>query len=179
MRVCVCVRMTTNLLTLTQVTGIGKPFDLPRAILMQIKLQCRCRVEHCNIYSHSTAVICGKRFTAGEFLRCGKRCGSVVTRVVGGRSIYGLVKHFIRLRCDCIQRFDFGLITWFPHPVYPDNDPLTVRINLGGININNINNVNVTTLNCIQPSRVAVSIDETQDCIYPIRLEGLDTMNIT
>lgn len=92
--------------------------------------------------------------------------------------MYGLVKTFVRVLCSCMRCSDFGLVTWFTHPVYPDADPLTVRINRGGMNVNNIVDVNVTSLNCIQPARVSVSIDLVHDCMYMMRLEGTDTIPV-
>ena len=58
---------------------------------------------HNNTLTHLIAVIGGVVHvlpctTSGEeSLRRGKRCGSVVTRIVGGRSVYGLVKK----KCSC------------------------------------------------------------------------------
>ena len=71
---------------------------------------------------------------------------------------------------------DLDLITWFPNPVYPDGDPLTVRINRGGVDVNNIDDVTVTSLNYIQPSRVAVLINDVSDYMLMFRLEGVDKM---
>ena len=144
--------------------------------MSRITLTCGCRVTQSSAYSHKTAVVGGKRFTSRERLIKGKRCGSVVTRVVGGRSVYGLVKEFVRIICNCMICSDFGLITWFPDPVYPDGDPLTVRINLGGIDVNNIARVHVASLNCIAPARVCVSIDSWNDCMFMMRLDGTDTI---
>ena len=144
---------------LQQVTGSAKSIILADEILRQVSLQCGCRVEHSSAYSYLTATIGGKRFHANERLIRGKRCGSVVITVVRGRSLYGLAKKFIRVICPCMRSWDFALITWFPRPVYPNSDPLTVRIDWGGIDVNNIVDVNVVSLNDIQPSRVAVGID--------------------
>ena len=127
----------------TQVTGTTKPARLPDAVSCQMTLQCGCRVEHSSTYYHPTAVIGGKRFTAGESLIRGKRCGSVATLVMGGCSTrYGLVKQFVRVLCRCVRVMvrvhDFAIVTWFPRPVYPDRDPLTVRIDLRGLDVNDI-----------------------------------------
>ena len=159
-----------------QVTGKAKSIVLPPVISNQISLPCGCRVEHSQVYSFPRAVIGGRRFTSGEPLRSGSRCGSVVTMVRGDRSIYGLVKQFVRVICGCMNRFDLGLITWFPNPIYPDGDPLTVRINRGGVDVNDIDDVTVTSLNYIHPSRIAVLINDINDYMLMLRLEGLDTI---
>ena len=98
----------------------------------------RCRCENNSVYQHSNAVICGKSFTAGEGLRRGRRSGSVITAVVGGRSMYGLVKKFIRVCCIHLHYRDFAILSWLPPPTYPDNDPLTVKISTLGIPLTTI-----------------------------------------
>ena len=113
----------------------------------------------------------------GESLISGRRCGSVIVRVMGTRSVYGLAKKFIRILCDCVRVHDFVVVTWLPRPVYPDRDPLTVRIDLGGVNVNRMNNKTVSSLNDIQPSRVIVDIDSVNDCLYPMRIEGTDLVS--
>ena len=160
----------------TQVTGTGKLVSLPDAWSTQINLPCGCRVQQCSAYSHTTAVIGGKKFTAGESLIRGKRCGSVVTMVHRRRSVYGLVKAFVRTICTCMKCWHFAFVTWFPQPVYPDGDPLTVKINFGGLDINKIAAVNATSLDYIQPARVSVSIDRVRQYMIMMRLEGIDTM---
>ena len=129
----------------------------------------------CTIMQPRLSVVKGL-FTSNESLVRGKRCGSVVTMVSEGRSVYGLVKKFIRVLCRCMRCCDFGLITWFPLPVYPDGDPLTVRINLGGLDVNNLDRVRVISLNVIQPARVSVWLDPIHSCMYMMRFEGVDTI---
>ena len=63
---------------------------------------------------------------------------------------------------------------WFPLPTYPDGDPLTVKIDLRGVDVNNVGVGTVVSLFDIQPSRVLVDID--QHCMYMMRMEGLDSM---
>ena len=78
--------------------------------------------------------------------------------VRGGSSVYGLVKKFLRVLCDCPTVVDLLVVTWFPPPEYPDDDVLTVKIVLGGADVNRIRRVDITPLFDIQPSRVAVDI---------------------
>ena len=161
----------------TELCGIVKPLILDRSISNQIKLVCGCRTDRCSVYLHSLALIGGKRFSSGEKLIPGRRCGSVIIRVVGGRSVYGLVKQFVRVVCDCIHVRDFVVVTWLPLPVYPDGDPLTVHINLGGVNMNRMNNQTVSSLHDIQPSRVIVWIDRVNDRLSMMRMEGTDIIH--
>ena len=110
----------------TELCGTATPYILVHSISRQINLRCGCRVNNCSIFSHSKAVIGGKRFVPGEPLIPGQRCGSVIIRVVGGRTFYGLVKRFVRVICDCVRVRDFVVVTWFPRPVYPDGTKPTV-----------------------------------------------------
>ena len=127
------------------------------------------------MYCHGTAKIGGHRFTAGEPLRRFRRCGSVVTVVVGGRSRYGMVKRFVRVFCLCLRTYDFAIVSWLPPPVYPDGDPLTVRIDVTHMDVNNIRTLNVVSLNDIQPARVAVDLLD-RPYLYMMRMEGVDTL---
>ena len=92
----------------------------------------------------------------------------------GGKSLYGRVVNFVRVLCGCVRVFDFALVTWFPHPRYPDGDPLTVRIDLGGIDVNNIRRVRVLSVRDIVPSRILVEMDRSNDCMYMMRKDGYD-----
>ena len=78
--------------------------------------------------------------------------------------------------CRCGRFTDLMVVTWFAYPEYRDGDPLTVRISLpvNGLNVNDIREVDVVSLDDIQPSRIIVDIDTTHDCLYMLRVEGLD-----
>ena len=159
----------------TQLCGDGKRIVLPFVLSAQFKLICNCRVENSSTYSHRIALIGGKRFHAGEPLIPGRRCGSVIISTMGGRSVYGLAKQFVRVVCDCARVNDFVVVTWLPRPVYPDRDPLTVNIHLvGGVNVNEMTNRTVSSLNDIQPSRVIVGINVVNDSLTMMRLDGTD-----
>ena len=162
----------------TEVIGSSKMVEVPEHFHDSIQpyLKCGCRLGHSVIYEHARAKIGGKCFNSGERLRAGVRCGSVVTKISDGRSVYGLVKHFYRVVCACHSFIDFAFITWSPLPTYPDGDPLTIRIVLGGLDVNNIPQKSVVPLNDIQPSRIGVEIDNVHDCIYMLRFDGTDTM---
>ena len=164
----------------TEVTGTGRAVDAPdhMVVLIQGYLRCGCRARHSPIYEHSLAVIGGKRFNAGERLAVGARCGSVVTMVRDGRSVYGLVKKFYRVVCSCNRFVDLAVVTWFPFPDYPDDDPLTVKIVLHMLDVNDIVEIEVVPLYDIQPSRVGVEIDTLHGCMYMLRIDDIDTMTV-
>ena len=159
-----------------QVSGTSLSIELSRAEVRGINLSCGCRTENNIVHSHSKAIIGGKDFTAGEPLISGRRCGSVVTAVKRRRSVYGLVKRFIRVVCGCVRVHDFAIVSWFPNPVYPDGDPLTVRIPMEGVDVNDIDVIDVVSLNDIQPSRVLVEIDSENDSMYMMRKDGVDVI---
>jgi len=165
----------TNKIPITTLTGKSKLIEIDDRIgnAIQPFLSCGCRVNHATVYRHSTGKIGGKSFTSGEKLLIGRRCGSVVTRVVGGRSVYGLIKQFYRVICECDTCTDFATVTWFPPPSYPDCDPLTIQIVTRGLDINNINQISVVSLNDIQPSRIGVEIDNNS--MLMLRMDGTDT----
>ena len=77
----------------TQLCGRQQPIVLNRAISRQINLRCGCRVQNSSVVSFYQVLIGGVRFNSGERLIEGKRCGSVIVRTIGGRSVYGLVKN--------------------------------------------------------------------------------------
>ena len=160
----------------TELCGTAKIVILNRSISDQIILECGCRIDRCSIHSYSQALIGGKRFSSGEQLIPGRRCGSVIVRLIGGRSVYGLAKQFVRVVCRCVNVRDFVVVTWLPLPIYPDGDPLTVHINLGGVNVNGMNNQTVSSIYDIQPSRVIVWIDRENDRLSVMRMEGTDVV---
>ena len=158
----------------TKCCGSSKRADLTRTTLNKFDLLCDCDIIDCDSVAYNGAIIGGKRFTPNECLVPGKRCGSVIIKLIRGRSVYGLVKQFVRVICDCPRVHDFAVVTWLPRPIYPDGDPLTVRIDLNGRDVNTMNNLDVCSLNDIQPCRTIVLIDRTKDCLYMMRMEGLD-----
>ena len=150
---------------------------LPVRVARNISLSCDCPAGRCNFFQHSMAYIGGKKFNAGQQLIRGHRCGSVVTCTMDGRSLYGLVKQFLRVICECAQIHDFAIVTWFPRPSYPDGDPLTVKVDLDGVpDVNNMDGVDIISLYDIEPSRVAVGHDTVNKCMFMMRMEGTDRM---
>ena len=170
----------TTKVPITSLTGTFKRADVSVVLmdLIQTHMRCGCRLSHSVLDESLTASIGGKRFHAGERLRLGIRCGSVITMVRGGRSIYGLAKRFYRVVCACDRFVDLVSVTWFPLPDYPDGHPLTVRIVLNGLDVNMITEVEVVRLSDIQPSRVGVEIDREQSCMFMLRMDGTDTIPV-
>ena len=170
-----CSCMDGNHSFLQQVTGTSKNFQFPDVLIPKTSLPCGCNIARCNTFQHSKALIGGKEFNAGEKLIPGRRCGSVVTATLDGRSMYGLVKKFLRVICVCLSLHDLVVWTWFPRPTYPDRDPLTVRVDLTGVpDVNSIVNFDVVSLLDLEPSRILVELDRDGLGMYMMRMEGID-----
>ena len=80
--------------------------------------------------------------------------------------------------CSCNVVNDFAIVTWFPFPDYPDGTPLYVRIVLNGMNVNTLTELTLVPLYSIQPSRIGVEIDRTNDCMIMLRMEGVDAIPV-
>ena len=68
---------------------------------------------------------------------------------------------------------EFAVVKWFAPPQYPDNDPLTVRIALGGAPAPA---PLVLSLDQIDPSRIMFEIDSSSQNKFMMRIEGVDVM---
>ena len=122
---------------------------------------------------HKRAKICGVEFTAGESIRGVKRssddemlrCGSIITLVSGGRSLYVWVIKFLSF-----DKIHLAHVRWLPIPEYPTDFPVIVLLR---------NNGPVPRLSCtvdlidIDPSQVAILHENTYS--YAMRLTGFDT----
>ena len=113
----------------------------------------------------------GVHFRAGEW--GSSRCGSVVTTVAGGRSLYARVRMFVR-----VHRGDspgYALVDWFSEPEYPTGTPLVVRVKGDGSAIDSVRG-SVISITSIDPSRVIVEPDG--DHYYMMRDSGYDTVPV-
>lgn len=160
----------------TGVTGKGKPYVVRDTTVKQALLRI-VETDVCPpLLAYTRAKICGKGFTAGEPTSgvrrvCEKmlRCGSVFTMVRGGRSIYGWIKRFI----------SYGLVNmaevhWLPIPEYPIGIPVVVKLVLDS---NRPVEPPVVLLDDIDPSPISLLRDDGQNCLYVMRMTGIDTMS--
>ena len=122
---------------------------------------------NCQVHKH--AIIGGVRFTAGEPLsglrRVGwrqRRCGSVVTATINGRSVYGKVVRF----CICVLRQGhrhFAQVEWMGVPQYPYGSPLIVKI-VDGTPVPDLSQF--IELCDIDPARVIVERSDSESAWY-------------
>ena len=88
------------------------------------------------------------------------------------RSLYGTIDSFLRFVCDRSNIVEnLALVSWFPRPTYPDNDPLWVRIDLGG---QPPKQDRLLSLNLIDPTHVNMEVDRDNNCVNMLRVGGVD-----
>ena len=125
--------------------------------------------------SHTHSDICGVEFTAGQDVGGGGlgRCGSIVTCVARGQSVYGKVVRFFSYICEQNNGM-YAYIEWFRVPDYPmGGTPSVVRVQDTGV-VCNI--AKVMSICDIDPSRVIIERDDNKHCYYMCRIEGIDTV---
>lgn len=128
--------------------------------------------DHLAISEFRVARILGKHFRAGEW--GSYRCGSVVTCVVQGRSLYARVERFLKVDGDDCE--GYASVTWFGIPEYPLKFPVVVKCReeqpadllseLGCI-------IRITA---IDPSQVMVERSTDRVHCFMMRDSGFDTV---
>jgi hypothetical protein len=75
-------------------------------------------VDAMDIDVYAKANILGTHFHAGQWGRPHSRtCSSVITCVIGGRSVYGYVRKFLKV--DGVDSPGYASVSWFGPPQYP------------------------------------------------------------
>ena len=158
----------------------SKPYaDTDRMLSAQLRVVSRLRfnteVDLSLWMVHRRAIICGIGFTAGESIHGVKRarekmlrCGSVITLVSGGRSLYARVIRFLSYGGIHVAH-----VEWLPIPDYPTGTPVVVRLRNVGVKPDKPCLVDLTD---IDPSPITVLHEDT--CMYMMRMKGLDTMPV-
>ena len=131
-------------------------------------------VELFSVTKFNIAFILNSHFRAGEW---GKHpwCGSVVTCVIEGRSLYARVKRFLKVEgSDCPG---FASVDWFSAPTYlfGDNIPLGVCVTEDGAEVLRDVGTCVIRITQIDPSPVIVERDVDNGRFYMMRDSGYDT----
>ena len=89
-----------------------------------------CSLDGLDVTAYKIAFVLGQHFRAGEWGSDSPRCGSVVTCVVNGRSLYARVRRFLSVDGDvCVG---YASVEWFSKPEYPFGNPLVVRVDVDG-----------------------------------------------
>ena len=132
------------------------------------------QVNVCLWTIHKRAQVCGIKFTSDNPLsgvrrrnEKMKRCGSVITLVRGGRSLYAWVIRFMHF-----DKLHVAHVSWLPVPDYPTGTPVVVRLVRDGPKPDENCIISLTD---IDPTSVALLNEER--CMYMMRMKGIDTMS--
>lgn len=129
--------------------------------------------DHLAITEYRVAHILGKHFRSDEW--GSYRCGSVITSVLAGRSVYARVTKFLTVDGDECE--GYACVTWFGAPEYPlDGSPLVVRCR--EIDPDRLVDAYgcVLRITRIDPSQVMVEREENREYCWMMRDSGFDTI---
>lgn len=129
-----------------------------------------CPVRHADeVYVFNVATILNKHFRSGEWGQY-PRCGSVITCVMNGRSLYARVVKFMKVDGDPCP--GYASVHWFSEPTYVNR--LCPQVTLDGDDVKTEVGVNLVRITQIDPSRV--SVEHAGDSFFMIRDSGYDTV---
>ena len=133
---------------------------------------------HVDVFSvteYAVAYILGVHFRANEWGKS-PRCGSVVTCVMEGRSLYARVNKFLRVENDDCP--GYASVSWFSAPEYLFDNPLVARVNIDG-NVLNREYGCIIRITKLDPSPVMVECPEHVGGEYHMmRDSGYDTRRL-
>lgn len=131
-----------------------------------------CSVDQFSVRFFAVTHILGVHFRAGEWSKY-PRCGSVVTCVIEGQSLYGRVTRFLRVDGDNCP--GYAVLEWFGKPEYPYGTPLVVKVGDDGRDID-AQHGSIIKITQIDPSRVMFEYDRVPNTYYMMRDSGYDTI---
>ena len=135
---------------------------------------CNSRVvDHYAVVGYKVAHIMTVHFRAGEWPHH-PRCGSVITCVISGRSLFARVKRFFKVLGEP-EHLGYASVSWFSEPeyLYPDN-PLGVRCKEDGSEIEGEVG-SVIRITQIDPTQIMVEPEVDTDMYVMIRDAGYNT----
>ena len=106
------------------------------------------------------------------------RCGSVITCVINGRSLYARVKRFIKVDDDACP--GYASVDWFSAPVYLFDDviPLGVSVTEDGVAVEREVGTTILRITQIDPSPIMVERDVVNGRFVMMRDSGYDTRRV-
>ena len=121
------------------------------------------------------AKILGRHFRAGEWMQR-PRCGSVITLVVNGRSLYARVHTFLKVDGEVCP--GYAKVSWFGAPEYQDSEkPLVVSVTKDASEeLLAELRTSIVRITRIDPSQVMVEEVPSSDTFYVMRDSGFDTL---
>ena len=166
----VCVDSACYYDNLTKNAGCFTMDWLHKCVLSSVRWSERATIEELDDVIHAggnardqgdfsvymIAKILGKHFAAGEWVNWDKseRCGSVITCVVNGRSLYARVVRFLKSDVADDACPGYASVRWFSEPVY--DNCLCPKVTLDGSDIEREVGSNIVRITQIDPSQVAV-----------------------
>lgn len=150
------------------VTVIGSPLDVADLRVMGAEVTDVLDLDMFNI-----AHIMGNHFKAGEWPK--RRCGSVITCVIEGRSLYARVERFFKIHGHATP--GYASVIWFGYPEYPFDAPVIVKVSEEQPRdlVDRIGNV--IRITQIDPSQVMVERDpDCEGVCWMMRDSGFDTV---
>lgn len=132
-----------------------------------------CSVDQFSIECFAICHVMGIHFRAGEWGSY-PRCGSVVTCVVKGQSLYARVKQFLTVQDDPCP--GYACVEWFGRPQYPCGTPLVVKVCEDTDGNFDALYGSIIRITDIDPSRVMVEYTNEPDTYQVMRESGFDTV---
>ena len=127
-------------------------------------------VDALTVTQWSIAYILNVHFKAGEW---GQHpwCGSVITCVINGRSLYARVNAFLSVERD--ETPGYASVTWFSPPEYPLRTPIVVSVREEGGTLDTELGC-IVSLTQIDPSPIMVEPDPVNNRFIMMRDSGYD-----
>ena len=132
-------------------------------------------VDRLSVRAFHVAHIMGVHFRAGEWIGH-PRCGSVVSCVKEGRSLYARVLRFLKVDHD--ECPGYASVKWFSNPEYPHDTPLVPVVTTNGHDLD-YEYGSIIRITTIDPSAVSVGRNPTNELFYMMRESGYDTCTAT
>ena len=163
-------------------TGLAVKYTPPREIVGDLRMMASNVADRNSCVGFRIANILGVHFRAGEWGTRRRshsrrsdddRCGSVVTVLMGRRSLFARVLHFFRVIDD--DNPGYAHVEWFSEPEYLyANNPLGVRCREDGREIE-LEYGNVVRITQIDPSQIMVEHEPSTSTYIMIRDSGYNT----
>ena len=125
---------------------------------------------------HKIVWILGYHFRGGDWdKREDSRCGSVITCVINGRSLYARVVRFLKSTAEGDDCPGYASVRWFSEPTY--DNCLCPRVTLDGSAVEREVGTNLVRVTQIDPSQVAIeTVGDGSFCV--IRDSGYDVRRL-
>jgi len=132
-------------------------------------------VDSLSVTAYAVAHIMGMHFRANEWVHS-PRCGSVITCVLDGCSLYARVIRFLQVDND--ECPGYASLQWLSKPRYPYGTPLVPVVTLDGHELDGIYG-SIVRITDLDPSPVSFECNSTDDLFHLMRESGYDSTTST